>query len=76
MLATSLICALVLSVFFFALSPGVLLTLPPNKNCDVVMQLHKGGGCSTSYEAALVHSVVFFVVAFLVLYMGCSMLKK
>jgi hypothetical protein len=77
MLTTSLICAGILSVLFFLLSPGVLLTLPPNNSCNVFMQLHKNNDeCATSYQAALVHSVVFFIVALLVIHMVCSMLNK
>lgn len=76
-----LLASVLLGVLFFALSPGVLLTLPPVKGCEserkgVLLQLWRkdedAGGCATSWEAALVHAVVFSVVAFAVLYVvGC-----
>jgi hypothetical protein len=79
-----LLASVLLGVLFFALSPGVLLTLPPVKGCKsqkgVLLQLWRkdvdetcgAGGCATSWEAALVHAVVFSLVAFAVLYVvGC-----
>ena len=81
-----LLASVLLGVLFFALSPGVLLTLPPVKGCEsqtkgVLLQLWRkdvdetcvgAGGCATSWEAALVHAVVFSLVAFAVLYVvGC-----
>ncbi len=69
----SLICSLVGAVLFFVLSPGVLLTLPPKCHGKVFLALKDDKNCcSTSYVAALVHSLVFAVVMFLI----CLMCQK
>lgn len=66
-LEQSFVCALVAGVLFFALTPGVLLTLPPEDGCDVFIQLGKNhGGCATGWGPAIVHSVVFAFVVFLI----------
>jgi hypothetical protein len=76
MMKLCLVCALLMSLLFFLLSPGVLLTLPPNKNCDAWMELkNKEGGCATSYEAVLVHTAVFFLLAFMASYLVCNCMK-
>ena len=49
---------LALAILFFVLSPGVLLTLPP-----VGKKIWMSG--QTSMTAALVHAVVFALVAYL-----------
>jgi hypothetical protein len=68
-----LVCAFVGAVLFFVLSPGVLLTLPPKCNNKVFLALKDDKqGCSTSYMAAFVHSLVFGVVMFLL----CLMTKS
>lgn len=49
---------LVAGLLFFVLSPGVLLTIPPGSKGLFL-------SCQTSVTAALVHAVVFVVVAYL-----------
>ena len=49
---------LVAGLLFFVLSPGVLLTIPPGSRGLFL-------SCQTSVLAALVHAVVFVVVAYL-----------
>lgn len=66
-----LLCAVVLAVLFFVLSPGVLLTLPPCKGGKVLLSLQDDkDNCSTSYTAAAVHALVFGVLVFLLCLMG------
>jgi hypothetical protein len=61
------ICSLVCGILFFALTPGVLLTLPPKCNKKVFLALKDNKhGCATSYEAAGVHAVVFALVMFII----------
>ena len=82
-LTCSLVCALVAGVLFFALSPGVLLTLPPAptpsgehcKHNGVFIQLSTSkyaGGCSTSYATVGVHAAVFAVVCGFLCYFCCD----
>ncbi len=50
-------------VLFFILSPGILVTLPPKKDCGMWMQTINGnGGCATSLVAVAVHALVFVVL--------------
>ena len=60
--------AFLLALLFFVLSPGVLLTLPPGHNCGAFLQMQDHENCATSYLAAGVHSVVFFVVVVVAMY--------
>lgn len=67
------------AVLFFALSPGVLLTLPPCKDGSPFIALHKdkdkNDNCVTSYEAAGLHAVIFGILMFMLLCLsmhGCS----
>lgn len=59
------------AVLFFALSPGVLLTLPPCKDGSPFIALHKDNdkndNCVTSYEAAGLHAVIFGILMFMLL---------
>ena len=51
------------AILFFALSPGVLLTIPAGKGCPPRMALSKQkGGCATSFAAAAVHALVWAVI--------------
>lgn len=52
----------VAAIIFFALTPGVILTLPPSSGCGVFIQLKDSKSCATSYVAAAVHSLVFLIV--------------
>lgn len=64
-LEKSLFCSLFAGILFFALSPGVILTLPPEDGCDVFFQLGKShGGCSTGWGPVIVHSFVFAFIVF------------
>lgn len=56
------IYAVVAGLLFFALTPGVILTLPPSSNCGPFIQLNTSKSCATSYIAAFVHALVFIVV--------------
>ena len=78
-----LVCALVMGVLFFALTPGVLLTIPPSPipqgmSCKYdgwVVQLGTdkyAGGCATSWAAAGVHAAVFAVLAFILCWFTCD----
>lgn len=67
------------AVLFFALSPGVLLTLPPCTNGSPFIALNKdkdkNDDCVTSYEAAGLHAVIFGILMFILLCLsmhGCS----
>lgn len=71
-LVKCLICAIISAVLFFALSPGVLLTLPPKCKNEVFIQIHKDSECATSYEAVAVHSVIFGLLCIGVCYFVCS----
>ena len=64
-----LLCASICAVLFFCLSPGVLLTLPPSCDKKILMVLKDDKCCATSYKAAAVHAVVFFVLCFLSCYL-------
>ena len=78
MMKLCLVCALLMSLLFFLLSPGVFLTLTTNKKsgCGYWMELkNKDGGCATSYEAVLVHTVVFFFLTFASCYLVCNCMK-
>lgn len=80
-----LISSLVLGVLFFALSPGVILTLPPVQDSKgvckyqgYVVQLSQdkhAGGCATSYFAAGVHAAVFAVLCFFMCWFCCDYMK-
>ena len=71
----SFLCAVICAVLFFALSPGVLLTLPPNCHGKVFMAMKKDTNgsscCATSYEAAAVHALIFGILCYLVCYFLC-----
>lgn len=72
-LEKSLVCGLLAGVLFFILTPGVLLTLPPENGCDIFVQLGKhNGGCATGWGPAVVHSVVFAFVMFLICFFYSS----
>lgn len=66
------VCAVVLAVMFFLLSPGVLVTLPPKCKGKAIMPIVVDKGCATSHEAALVHALIFGVLAWLVLCWCCK----
>ena len=68
-LENSLMCGAACAVLFFALSPGVLITIPPKCPNKIFMNIKKDNGCSTSYESAAVHSVIFWLVASLICYL-------
>jgi hypothetical protein len=52
--------ALAGAILFFALSPGVLLTIPNSKDCSVMIPIIRGKKeCATSFAAVAVHSLVF-----------------
>lgn len=72
-------CIIVLVVtygLFFALSPGVLLTLPPSKTsgCGVPMQLEKKNNknCATSLEAVATHAGIFAAIMTVACYFCCQ----
>lgn len=54
--------ALIAAALFFIMSPGVLLTLPPNSGCGPFIQLSSSHSCATSYEAASIHALIFLIV--------------
>ena len=62
---------------FFALSPGVLLTIPKGKgsNCKMVMQLEKDANknCATSLEAVAAHAGIFAALMTLCYLVASSM---
>ncbi len=50
-------------ILFFVLSPGVLITIPTNKNCSMWAQTTNGnGGCATSITAVAVHALLFVLI--------------
>lgn len=53
--------ALIAAGLFIALSPGVLVTLPPSKDCNAFGQIYSNKACATSIVAVLVHSLVFLL---------------
>lgn len=57
------IYALIAAALFIVLSPGVLVTLPPTKDCGAFGQIYKAENrkCATSIVAVLVHGIVFLV---------------
>lgn len=59
-------CALFCAIFFFILSPGVVLTLPPECKGKVFTVLKDEKCCATSYKAAAVHALVFGLVCFFI----------
>lgn len=75
-LAKCLIVFVVSYLLFFALSPGVLLTLPPGKGsgCKVPMQLEKSSNknCATSMEAVAVHAAIFSLLMALICFFCCQ----
>ncbi len=54
------------AALFFLLSPGVLLTLPPNEGCEFLAQLltrgDSGMTCATSITAVGVHTLVWAIL--------------
>ena len=60
------ICSLVCGILFFALTPGVLLTLPPKCHKKVFLALKDNDGCATSYAAAGVHAAIFALIIFII----------
>lgn len=86
-----LICALIAGALFFALTPGVLVTLPPTyttsssiskgecPHSGVWIQMSTlegtGGGCATSYAAAGVHAAVFALIVFVCCWFWCDHMK-
>ena len=82
-----LMASLVFGALFFALSPGVLLTLPPThllfKEAEgacthnglwvqIAQRGGEGGCCATSYQAVAVHTVVFMLLVFICCWFGCD----
>lgn len=81
-----LMASLVFGALFFALSPGVLLTLPPTHllfkeaegSCThnglwvQIAQMGGEGCCATSYQAVAVHTVVFMLLVFICCWFGCD----
>lgn len=69
---TDLSIIFALSLLFLLLSPGVILTLPPNKketdsDCGIFFQLANGNNnCATSWYSVLVHTVVFGIISYVV----------
>ena len=61
---------------FFALSPGVLLTLPKGKgsSCNTFMQLEKDANknCATSLEAVAAHGAIFAALMTICCWIACS----
>jgi hypothetical protein len=56
------------AILFIILSPGVLLTIPANKGCEMFMAIsNKKVGCATSFVAVAVHALVW-AIAFKLLY--------
>lgn len=55
---------LVAALLYIALTPGMLLTLPPSCQKGVFVQMSKqsGGGCATSYAAVFVHALIYLIV--------------
>lgn len=54
--------ALIGAVLFFILSPGVLITVPPKKDCGMFVKAINNGGCATSIAAAAVHAALFGLI--------------
>lgn len=54
--------ALVAAILFFILTPGTVLTLPPQSGCGPFIQLSSSKSCATSYTAAALHALVFLIV--------------
>lgn len=73
-LAKCVIVFVVSYLLFFALSPGVLLTLPPGKGCKVPMQLEKSTNknCATSMEAVAVHAAIFSLLMAIICAICCA----
>lgn len=58
-----LVCMVVVTLLAFILSPGVLLTLPPQPKGKMFLALKDDkDNMSTSYTASAVHAVVLAVV--------------
>lgn len=53
--------ALVAAILFFFLSPGTVLTLPPQSGCGPFIQLSSSKSCATSYIAVALHALVFLI---------------
>lgn len=78
MMKLCLVCALLMSLLFFLLSPGVFLTLTTHKKsgCGYWMELqNEDGGCATSYEAVGIHTAVFFFLTFASCCLVCKCFK-
>lgn len=54
--------ALVAAILFFFLSPGTVLTLPPQSGCGPFIQLSSSKSCATSYIAVTLHALIFLIV--------------
>lgn len=62
--------SLTLGLLFFLLTPGVLLSVPPKNGCKWFLPIvldNDGGNCSANIAQALVHSIVFALVTYLIL---------
>jgi hypothetical protein len=60
---------IVLMILFILLSPGVVLTLPPNEGCNIFYALMDDDSkCATSYVSVIVHSIVFALAIYGVKY--------
>ena len=65
-------CALIGALLFFALSPGILLTLPPKCKGKVFVALKDDdNGCATSYGSAALHAALFGLILFGVICFVC-----
>jgi hypothetical protein len=53
--------ALIASILFFLLTPGTVLTIPPQSGCGPLIQLSTSKSCATSYTAAIAHTLVFLI---------------
>ena len=49
------------TVLFFILSPGIILTLPGNKDCSKFFQAFSEQ-CGTSVISALLHGLIFSII--------------
>lgn len=69
--------ALIGAVLFLLLSPGVLVTVPNDKGCDVMSPLMSGKKqCATSGKAVAVHALLFAVVMLIIIFFFKNKKKK
>ena len=62
-------------LFFFALSPGVIVTFPKGDGCEPWMQIEKKNNknCATSIKAVAVHAGIFSFIMMLICAGACQM---